>query len=238
MENRLKYKRILLKLSGELFGKNEGWGISFSAYEDIAKKIIKARKAGAEIAIVVGGGNIFRGRESYEKNFNEAVADSIGMIGTVINGLVLQEIFEKLGEDAKMMTAIRMEQVAESYNRKKAIRHLEKGRIVIFSGGTGNPFFTTDSGAVLRACETNCDAILKATNVDGVFDKDPRKHPDAKLYKKISFKETLDKNLQVMDNTAFALAWKKEKPIIVFNEKNLDEISEILKGKEIGTLVA
>ncbi len=237
MENQLKYKRILLKLSGELFGNAEGRGIHFPAYEAMAEKIIAIKRSGAEIAVVVGGGNIFRGREAYKKPFDEAVADNIGMIGTVINGLALQETLEKLGEPARMMTAIRMDQVAEPYNRRKAIEHLKKGRIVIFSGGTSNPFFTTDSGAVLRACETDCDAILKATNVDGVYDKDPRQNPEAKLYKKITYKEALDKSLQIMDATAFALAWKKQKPIIVFNEKNMDKVADILQGKEIGTLV-
>lgn len=240
MKKTLKFNRIILKIGGELFGKTEdGWGICFASYERVAKDIIQIKKAiDVQLSVVVGAGNIFRGREANGSEVDEAVADSMGMLGTVINGLALQEALERFGVPTRMMTAVHMEGIAEPYIRRKAIRHLEKGRIVIFTGGTGSPFFTTDSAAALRACEINCDLILKATGTNGIYDKDPRKFKDAKMYRKISYKETLEKNLEVMDNTAFALCWKNKKPIVVFNVKDINRIPEILKGKEIGTLVS
>lgn len=232
-------KRVLLKLSGELLGNTDGKGLSITSIKKIAENIsgIKAKKE-IQLAIVIGGGNILRGKEFSGTDFNGAVADSMGMIGTMINGLALEEALEKTGMPAKLMTSIKIEPAAEFYMRKKAIDHLECGKVVIFAGGTGNPFFTTDSAAVLRACETNCDLILKATHVDGIYDKDPKKYgKEAKLYKEISYEEALKKNLQIMDNTAFALAWKEKKQIVVFNEKDLSAIPDILDGKKIGTLV-
>lgn len=238
MNEEIKYKRVLLKLSGELFGKNNGWGISFPDYRKIAKSIIKIKERNhVELTIVVGGGNIFRGRSVKESYVDEAVADTIGMLGTIINGMALQDALESLGAPTRMMSAIKMSSIAEPFIRRRAIRHLEKGRIVIFAGGTGNPFFTTDSAAALRACEIRCDAILKATNVDGVYDKDPKKHKDAKMLKKVTYKQALNKNLQVMDNTAFALCWKNQVPIIVFNVKDIPKIPQIVRGEKIGTLV-
>ncbi len=232
-------KRVLLKLSGELLGNMDGKGLLHLSIKKIAEKISKIKThKDIQLAIVVGGGNIIRGKEFSGKDFNNAVADSMGMIGTVINGLALQEALEKTGVPAKLLTSINMEPAAEFFKRKKAISYLESGYAVIFAGGTGNPFFTTDSAAVLRACETDCDLILKATHVDGVYDKDPRKFGNkAKIYKELAYKEALEKNLQIMDNTAFALAWKEKKQIIVFNEKNLGDIPDIIKGKKIGTLV-
>lgn len=240
MPKATQYKRIILKIGGELFGKSkEGWGISFSAYERVAKDIISIKKkTNTQLSVVVGAGNIFRGREANGVEVDEAVADSMGMLGTVINGLALQEALERFGVPTRMMTAVHMEGMAEPYIRRKAIRHLEKGRIVVFTGGIGSPFFTTDSAAALRACEINCDLILKATGANGVYDKDPRKFKDAKMYRKISYKEALEKNLEVMDNTAFALCWKNKKPIVVFNVKDINRIPDILKGEEIGTLVS
>ncbi|MCK5084521.1 MAG: UMP kinase [Candidatus Pacebacteria bacterium] len=232
-------KRVLLKLSGELLGNANGKGLSLASIKKIAEHIsrIKTKKE-IQLAIVVGGGNILRGKEFSGTDFNGAVADSMGMIGTVINGLALQEALEKTGTPARLMTSIRMEPSAEFYIRKKAIAYLESGNVVIFSGGTGNPFFTTDSAAVLRACETDCSLILKATHVDGIYDRDPKKHgKKAKLYKEITYKEALAKDLRIMDSTAFALAWREGKQIIVFNEKNLSAIPDILEGKKIGTLV-
>ena len=232
-------KRVLLKLSGELLGDTDGEGLSLTSIEKIAEHIskIKAKKE-IQLAIVVGGGNILRGKEFAETNFNNAVADSMGMIGTVINGLALEEALEKTGTPAKLMTSIRMEPSAEFYARKKAINYLESGNVVIFSGGTGNPFFTTDSAAVLRACETDCSLILKATHVNGIYDRDPNKcEGEAKLYKEITYKEALAKDLRIMDSTAFALARREGKQIIVFNEKRLNELPNILEGKKIGTLV-
>lgn len=231
-------KRVLLKLSGELLG-DKGKGLLHLSIKKIAEEIsrIKTHKE-IQLAIVVGGGNIIRGKEFAGDDFSGAVADSMGMIGTVINGLALQEALEKIGVPAKLMTSLNMEPSAELFKRKKAIKYLESGDVVIFAGGTGNPFFTTDSAAVLRACETECGLILKATHVDGVYDKDPRKFGDkAILYEELTYKEALEKNLLIMDNTAFALAWKEKKQIVVFNEKRIGDIPDIIKGKRIGTLV-
>ncbi len=239
MLNGIQYKRVILKIGGDIFGKENGWGVSFTAYERVAKDIISIKKKiGIQLAVVVGAGNIFRGREANGAEVDEAIADSMGMLGTVINGLALQEALERFGAPTRMMTAVRMESLAEPYIRRKALRHLEKGRIVIFAGGTGNPFFTTDSAAALRACEINCDLILKATGTDGIYDKDPKKFKDAKMYKKIGYKEVLEKKLEVMDATAFALCWDKRKPIVVFNVKDINRIPDIIKGEEIGTLVS
>jgi len=239
MKTNKLYHRIILKIGGELFGKEGGWGISFPAYNRVAQDIISIKKkTDVQLAVVVGAGNIFRGREANGNNVDEAIADSMGMLGTVINGLALQEALERLGEPTRMMTAVRMEAIAEPFIRRRALRHLEKGRIVIFAGGVGSPFFTTDSAAALRACEINCDLILKATGADGIYDKDPRKFKNAKKYEKISYKETIEKNLEVMDSTAFALCWKNKKPIIVFNVKDIDKIPDIIQGKKVGTLVS
>lgn len=228
-------KRILLKLTGELFGNNDR-AISLLESKEIAKKIIKLKKSGIDLAIVIGGGNIFRGREVGAEKFDRAVADNMGMLATIINGLSLQESLEGLGAETRMLTAIEMPKVAEPFYRRRALHHLEKNRIVIFSGGTGNPFFTTDTAAVLRACEINADYILKATDVDGIYDKDPSENKDAKMFKTISFEDVIQKNLKVMDSTAFTLCRDNNIPLIVFNVKYLDKIDDILKNK-IGTLV-
>ncbi|MFA5080760.1 MAG: UMP kinase [Candidatus Paceibacterota bacterium] len=238
INQKLKYKRVILKISGEVFGKENGKGVSISSYVNIAKKIAKIKKENKiDLAIVVGGGNIFRGRENGEEKFSKAIADNIGMLGTVINGLGLQEALEGIGIPARTMTAIQMNEIAESFILKRALRHFQKDRIVIFAGGTGNPFFTTDSAAALRACEINADLILKATNVDGVYDKDPQKNKNAKMYKRITYKEAIEKKLNIMDSTAFALCWDQAKPIIVFNIDKISNISKAFKGEEFGTLV-
>ena len=231
----MKKKRILLKLTGELFGNNDR-AISLLESKEIAKKIIKLKKSGIDLAIVIGGGNIFRGREVGAEKFDRAVADNMGMLATIINGLSLQESLEGLGAETRMLTAIEMPKVAEPFYRRRALHHLEKNRIVIFSGGTGNPFFTTDTAAVLRACEINADYILKATDVDGIYDKDPSENKNAKMFKTIPFKDVIQKNLKVMDSTAFTLCRDNNIPLIVFNVKYLDKIDDILKNK-IGTLV-
>lgn len=231
----MKKKRILLKLTGELFGNNDR-AISLLESKEIAKKIIKLKESGIDLAIVIGGGNIFRGREVGAEKFDRAVADNMGMLATIINGLSLQESLEGLGVETRMLTAIEMPKVAEPFYRRRALHHLEKNRIVIFSGGTGNPFFTTDTAAVLRACEINADYILKATDVDGIYDKDPSENKNAKMFKTISFKDIIQKNLKVMDSTAFTLCRDNNIPLIVFNVKYLDKIDDILKNK-IGTLV-
>lgn len=231
----MKKKRILLKLTGELFGNNDR-AISLLESKEIAKKIIKLKESGIDLAIVIGGGNIFRGREVGAEKFDRAVADNMGMLATIINGLSLQESLEGLGVETRMLTAIEMPKVAEPFYRRRALHHLEKNRIVIFSGGTGNPFFTTDTAAALRACEINADYILKATDVDGIYDKDPSENKNAKMFKTISFKDIIQKNLKVMDSTAFTLCRDNNIPLIVFNVKYLDKIDDILKNK-IGTLV-
>lgn len=229
---------MLLKLTGELFGNNKGKGINFSSFEKIAIQLIDIWKStNVQLAIVVGGGNIFRGRER-QKNVDQATADYMGMLATVINGMALQEALERLGAPTRMMTAFEINSVAEPYIRRRAIRHLEKGRIVIFTAGVGSPFFTTDSGAALRAVEIGCNVLLKATNVEGVFSDDPNKNSDSKLYKKLSYKEVLKNDLKVMDATAFALCMREKMPIIVFNIKNLKDLDKILEGKQIGTLVS
>jgi len=219
---KLKYKRVLLKLSGELFGEDKGKGIDFDRFKQISSQITRIwKKTGIELVIVVGGGNIFRGRER-----------------AVINGMALQDALERSGAPTRMMTAFEIRTVAEPYIRRRAIRHIEKGRIVIFTAGTGNPFFTTDSGAALRAIETYCDVILKATNVDGVYSEDPKKNPNAKLYKNITYQEAIEKNLNVMDATAFALCQKHKLPIIVFNIEKLNDVDKLLQGKLFGTFVS
>lgn len=227
-----------MKIGGESFGKESGKGVSLSSYMEMAKQIAEIKKKNnIDLCVVIGGGNIFRGREVGEEHFDRVVADYMGMLATIINGLGLEEAFELMGVPARLMSAVPMDKVCETYSKKKAIHHLDKGRIVIFAGGTGNPFFTTDTSAALRACEVDCDLILKATNVDGVYDKDPRKNSDAKLYENLSFKEALEKNLNVMDLTAFALCSDNQKPIVVFNIKNLKDASKALKGEKFGTLV-
>jgi uridylate kinase len=233
-----KYKRVLLKISGEMFGKENGRGISLSKYTEVAREIEDIRnKSKIDLVIVVGGGNIFRGREIGNENFDRVTADYMGMLSTVINGLGLQEALEELGIPTRVMSAIRMDTVVEPYLKRKALHHLSKGRVLIFTAGTGNPFFTTDTVAALRACEVDCDLILKATNVDGVYDKDPNKYPDAKLYDTLSYKEALEKDLKVMDATAFTLCQENKKPIIVFNIDKIGEVSEAINGKKFGTLV-
>lgn len=225
-------KRIILKFSGEVFGDEKGDGVNMSSYRKIAKSILKIQKENnVELGIIVGGGNIFRGREK-DKEFNRVEADNMGMIATIINGLGLQEA---LGKKGKLMTAIKMDSVVEQYNRKKAIEYLEKGNIVIFAGGTGNPFFTTDSAAALRACELNANLILKATNVNGIYDKDPDEYKNAKMYKNISYIEAIEKKLKVMDSTAFAMCWENKIPIVVFDVKDLENV---LKERKMGTLVS
>jgi uridylate kinase len=229
-----KYKRILLKMSGEVFGKEDGEGVSISSYIKMAKEIATIKKSGKELAIVIGAGNIFRGRMVGEENFDRVAADFMGMIGTIINGIGLKESLKSADIDAEVFSAISVGEVVNSYSKEKAIKAISDGKVVILAGGTGNPFFTTDSAAALRACELNCDLVLKATNVDGVYDKDPRKNKDAKMYKEISYREVIEKQLNVMDITAFTLCFENKKPIIVFNIKDL---SKLLKGDKIGTLI-
>ncbi|HNY35685.1 MAG TPA: UMP kinase [Candidatus Pacearchaeota archaeon] len=233
-----KYKRILLKIGGESFGKEDGRGVSLSSYMKIAKEIVDIKKKNnVDLCIVIGGGNIFRGREIGEEHFDKVTADYMGMLSTIINGLGLEEALESLGVPSKLMSSIEMDKVCESFSKKKAIEYLNQGKIVVFAGGTGNPFFTTDTLAALRSCEIDCDLILKATNVDGVYNKDPKKYSDAKLYENLTFEEALEKKLNVMDLTAFALCLDNQKPIIVFNIKKFKDISKALKGEKFGTFI-
>jgi len=226
-----------LKLSGELFAEKDNKGINFTAYENIASQLIKIwNKTKIDLSIVIGGGNIFRGRER-AVNVDQATADYMGMLATVINGMALQEALERLGAPTRMMTAFEINSVAEPYIRRRAIRHLEKGRIVILTAGTGHPYFTTDSGAALRAIELHCDVILKASPVDGIYSGDPKKNTGVKLYQKLGYQEALEKHLGVMDATAFALCQKHKMPIIVFNINKLEQLEKILQGEKIGTLV-
>jgi len=234
-----QYKRILLKLTGGLFGNPETHkGLDFNAIQKVATYIVNLhKKTGIEIAIVVGAGNLFRGREVEDTGADKAAADYIGMLGTVMNALALQEEIERAGGTTRVMSEVVIQSVCEPFVRRKAIRHLEKGRIVILGGGTGSPFFTTDSAAALKAAELNCKVVLKGSNVDGIYSADPKKDKDAKLHKKLSYQDALEQGLTVMDNTAFALCQREKIKIIVFNLNSLDNIEKIINGEEIGTLV-
>ncbi len=239
MAEKVKYKRVLLKLSGEMFlGKRE-YGIDPQFTQWLAKEIIKAQKEGTQIAIVVGGGNIFRGNSAEENGLERTVGDYIGMLATIMNSLALQAALEKEGQPARVLSAIDIKDVCEPYIRRRAIRHLEKGRTVIFAGGTGNPFFTTDSAAALRALETESEIILKATKVDGVYDRDPIKNPGAKKFAKISFKEALtNKDIEIMDNSAISLCMDHQIPIMVFDLNKEDNIKKAVDGEPVGTLIS
>lgn len=232
------YTRILLKLSGESFTNKGEFGINFSLVKNIAKQIQFCHKKGINIAIVIGGGNIIRGNLAAESGVDRATADYMGMLGTVINSLALQDACEKLGLITRVQTAIEMRSIAESYIRRKAIRHLEKNRIVIFASGTGNPFFTTDTTAALRAIEVGCQIILKATKVDGVYDSDPLKNQNARKYKTLSFKEALQRELKVMDATALTLCMENNIPIIVFDIFKEGNLERLIQGEKIGTFIA
>lgn len=229
------YKRLLLKLSGEVLAGSEGKGIDFDTVDTICRSVKRAHDLGTEIAIVVGGGNFWRGRSS--GNMDRTRADHMGMLATAMNSLALCDSLEQMGADVRVQTAISMQQVAEPYIRNKAVRHLEKGRIVIFGCGTGNPFFSTDTAAALRAAEINADVIFKATNVDGVYDKDPNKFSDAVRYDRLSHSEILAKGLNVMDSTAASLCRDNNIDILVFNLNDPENIVKAVSGEKIGTLV-
>ena len=233
----MSYKRVLLKLSGEALLGEKSYGVDpkrILAYSEEIKEIVDS---GVEIAIVIGGGNIFRGVSGASNGIDRVQADYMGMLATVINGLALQSSLEDLKVQTRLQTAFKIEAVAEPYIKRKAVRHLEKKRVVIFSGGTGNPFFTTDSAAVLRAIEINADIILKGTRVDGIYNNDPEKNKDAVKFKQISYDEAIAKKLEVMDSTAFTLSKENELPIIVFNMNKPGNLKKIINGKEVGTIV-
>ncbi len=233
-----KYKRVLLKLSGEALQGDQGYGIDPNVITDIATQIKEIVDGGIELAITVGGGNIFRGLAGAASGMDRAQADYIGMLATVMNALALQEGLERQGVHTRVQSAINMQEVAEPYIRRRAERHLEKGRVVIFAAGTGNPYFTTDTTAALRACEINADAILKATQVDGIYDSDPRTNPDAKRFEEISYLDVIAKELHVMDSTATTLCMDNGVPIIVFNLHKQGNINRVLKGEHVGTVVS
>ena len=228
---------VLLKLSGESLAGPHSFGIDRVTLQRIAEDIAQASAQGTRFGIIVGGGNIWRGSQAAEDGMDRATADYAGMVATVINAIALQDALEREGLDTRLQTAIEMRQVAEPFIRRRAIRHLEKGRIVLLAAGSGNPFFTTDTAAVLRASEIGADVIIKATNVDGVYDKDPRKHPDAIRYDTITHKETLVSGLRVMDATALALAMDNHLPIVVFNVSLPGSIARVSAGEHIGTYV-
>ena len=234
---RPKYSRILLKVSGEALGGEKGLGISPEAVRDMATQIREVRDLGVQVVLVVGGGNIFRGLSGSEKGVERATGDYMGMLATIINALALQDALEKLGVATRVQSAITMAQVAEAFIRRRAVRHLEKGRVVIFGGGTGNPYFSTDTAAALRANEIGAEVVLKATKVDGIYDCDPKKNPKAKRYSQITYVEALQKRLQVMDSTAFSLCMDNKMPIIVFDFFRPHNLKRVVMGEKVGTLV-
>ncbi len=232
-----RYSRILLKLSGEALGGEDGRSINAAAVNRMAEQIREVRDLGVQVVIVLGGGNIFRGLAGSERGIERATGDYMGMLATVINSLALQDALEKLGVATRVQSAITMAQVAEAFIRRRAVRHLEKGRVVIFGGGTGNPFFSTDTAAALRANEIGAEVILKATKVDGIYDRDPMKHPGARRYSKITYLEALKRQLKVMDSTAFSLCMDNKMPIIVFDLFKPHNLKRVVLGEKVGTLV-
>ena len=233
----MKYKRILLKLSGEALMGNKGFGIDTKKISSYANEIKSAIELGYEVAVVIGGGNIFRGVQVEGQGLDRAQGDYMGMLATIINGMALQAALEKIKIQTRLLSAIKMEQIAESYIRRRAIRHLEKNRVVIFGGGTGNPYFTTDTAAALRAVEMQADAILKGTKVDGIFTSDPEINSSAKKYNEITFQEVYENKLKVMDMTAFTLCQENKLPIIVFNINKKGNLIKALEKDNVGTIV-
>jgi len=232
-----KYKRILLKLSGEALMGDKSFGFDNSVIAQYAQDIKKVVDLGVQVAIVIGGGNIYRGANEAETGIERAHGDYMGMLATVINGMAMQAGLEKIGVYTRLQSAIKMEQIAEPYIRRRAIRHVEKGRVVIFGAGTGNPYFTTDTAGSLRAIEISADVILKGTRVDGIYTADPEKDPTAKKYTTITFKECITNNLRVMDMTAFTLCMENQLPIIVFDMNTPGTLSRVVMGENVGTLV-
>jgi uridylate kinase len=238
MENEAKYRRILLKLSGEALGGLGGYGIDPRRAEDIAERVIQVRQLGVDVAIVIGAGNVWRGRTGLDRGMDRATADYMGMIATVMNALALMDAMERLGLVTRVQSAVEMRAVAEPYIRRRAIRHLEKGRVVILGGGTGNPYFSTDTAAALRAMEIGADVLIKATKVDGVYDKDPMTNPDAVRFERLSYMETINRRLEVMDSTAITLCMDNHLPILVLNLWQPDILRQAIFGADVGTLVS
>ncbi len=237
MNNNIKYKRILLKLSGESLMGELGYGIDPNMLMFFAKEVKKIHDLGVQIGIVIGGGNIYRGLNAGKQGIDRVTGDQMGMLATVINALALQNAFEENQMFTRLMTSIKMDEIAEPYIRRRAIRHLEKERVVIFGAGTGHPYFSTDTAASLRAVEIEADVILKGTRVDGVYDSDPEKNPNAEMFKEISYLDVMNKNLRVMDMTAISLCQENELPIIVFNMNKENNLFKITTGENLGTVV-
>ncbi len=233
----LKYHRILLKLSGEALAGANGFGIDPKEVEAIARRIKEVYSLGVQVAVVIGAGNLWRGKQGLDRGMDRATADYMGMLGTVMNALALMDALERIGVYTRVQSAIEMRAVAEPYIRRRAIRHLEKGRVVIFSAGTGNPYFSTDTAAALRAMEIDADVLIKATKVDGVYDSDPKKNPQAKKFDHLSYIEVLNRRLEVMDSTAISLCMENHLPILVLNLWDENALLDALQGKKVGTLV-
>ncbi len=237
MKEDLKYRRILLKLSGESLMGSQGFGIDPQMLSFFAREIKKVHDIGVQVGIVIGGGNIYRGLNADAHGIDRVTGDQMGMLATIINALALQTACEKAGIFTRLMTAIKMEEIAEPFIRRRAIRHLEKGRVVIFGAGTGSPYFSTDTAASLRAIEIEADAVLKGTRVKGVYDSDPEKNPEAKMFEEISYLDVLQKNLKVMDLTAISLCKENDLPIIVFDMNEENNLLRVVKGEPVGTSV-
>ncbi|HSL31542.1 MAG TPA: UMP kinase [Anaerolineales bacterium] len=233
----VKYKRILLKLSGEALAAKSGFGIDVDEAESIASRIKEVCKTGVEVAVVIGAGNLWRGKQGLERGMDRATADYMGMLGTVMNAMALMDALERTNVFTRVLSAVEMRAVAEPYIRRRAIRHLEKGRVVIFSGGTGNPYFSTDTAAALRGMEIGADVVIKATKVDGVYDSDPKKNPDAKKFDELKYIEVINRRLEVMDTTAITLCMEHGLPILVVNLWDPYALPAALRGEPIGTLV-
>lgn len=233
----LKYKRILLKLSGEAMGGESGYGINVSEAEAIAQRVKAVRDMNVEVAIVIGAGNLWRGKQGIERGMDRATADYMGMLGTMMNALVLMDALERQGVFTRVLSAIEMRTIAEPYIRRRAIRHLEKGRVVIFGAGTGNPFFSTDTAAALRATEIDADVVIKATKVDGVYDSDPKKNPNAVKFDQLSYIDVLNRRLEVMDSTAITHCMENKVPLLVLNLWDEQALHQALRGEKVGTLV-
>ena len=232
-----RYKRVLLKVSGEVLMGERAFGVDALVVDRISREVKEAHDLGVEIGIMIGGGNFFRGVSVVGREFERSTADTVGMLATVMNGLLLQDALERIGLQTRVLSAIQMPQVCEMFIRRRAIRHLEKGRVVIFVAGTGHPYFSTDTGAVLRALEIGAQAIMKGTKVDGVYSADPEKHKDARLYRSLTYQEVIEKNLGVMDQTAVALCRENKLALHVFNIKVAGNIPAILRGDDIGTTI-
>ena len=234
---RRAYSRVLLKLSGEALAGDKGFGLDYRVVENFAEELLLVHARGTQMSLVVGGGNILRGTTASKQGLDRVSADYMGMLATVINALAVQDILERRGVQTRVMTAIRMESLAEPYIRRRALRHMEKGRLVIFAGGTGNPYFSTDTAAVLRALEIEAEVILKGTNVDGIYTADPRKQQDARLIPHLTFQDALVNGYEVMDRSAFGLCQTNQLPIVVFNMNTAGNLDRVVRGEPVGTIV-